>query len=139
MHAARREKGSRRLGVIAFVLAAASAVAGAALQFAAGHQLGGIARFPGVADVVRGGGAIDPSTLPADAQAIADQASTLSLIGLAVWIALALWAFIQGIAAVVQRRGRAWGVAAIVVSVVGHVIAQAGYTLGITLGAAPHL
>ena len=55
-----------------------------------------------------------------------------------VWGVLALWGFIQGIIAAVKYRGRGWGIAAIVLAVIGGGIVFAFFLVGVGIGAAPY-
>lgn len=137
--AAPRLKGRRTLGIVAFVASCAAAVVGTVIQFVAGFVLGGIAQYVDVASLVEVGKQIDPATLPDAAKQIVSTANAISVIAFLAWLGLALWAIIQGIAAIVKRRGRAWGVTALVVVAVGYFVVQIAYTVGLTAGVAPYV
>lgn len=137
--AAPKLKGRRTLGVVAFVVAVIALVAGSVLQFVAGLQLGAIAQYVDVGVLVQQGKQIDPATLPDAAKQIVNTANTISVIAFILWLLLSLWAIIQAIAAVVQRRGRAWGVTALIVATVGYFIVQVAYTVGLAISVAPLL
>lgn len=137
--AAPKLRGRRTLGIIAFVASCAAAVVGSVTQFVAGVVLGGIAQYVDVATVVELGKQIDPATLPDAAKQIVGTANAISVVAFLSWLGLALWSGIQGIAAIVTRRGRAWGVTALIVVAVGYFVVQVAYTVGLTAGIAPHL
>lgn len=132
-------RGRRTLGVIALIVAMVGLVAGTVLQFVAGAQLGGVGAFVDVGRLVSEGKQIDASTLPDAAKQIVNTANTISVIAFLVWLLLELWAIIQGIAAIVARRGRAWGIAALVVATVGYFVVQIAYTAGLAVGVAPSM
>lgn len=132
-------KGPRTLGVVAVIVASVALLAGSILQYLAGVQLGGIGQYVDVALLVEEGKQIDASTLPEAAKRIVNTANTVSVIAFIVWVLLVLWAIIQGIAAIVKRRGRAWGVAALIVVSVGYFVVQVTYTVGLAAGVAPYL
>lgn len=137
--AAPKLKGRRTLGIIAFVASCLAAAAGSVTQFVAGVVLGGIAQYIDVATLVELGKQIDPAILPDAAKQIVSTANTISVVAFLSWLGLALWAVIQGIAAIVKRRGRAWGVTALIVVAVGYFVVQVAYTVGLSVGVAPHL
>lgn len=132
-------KGRPTLGVVAVIVASVGLVAGCILQFVGGMRLGGIAEYIDVALLVEEGKQIDAATLPDAAKRIVNAANTVSVIAFIVWLLLALWAIIQGIAAIVTRRGRVWGIAALVVATVGYFLVQVAYTVGLATGVAPFL
>lgn len=134
-----RLKGRPTLGVVAVIVASVGLLAGSILQYIAGVQLGGIAEYIDVALLVEEGKQIDATTLPDGAKRIVNTANTVSVIAFIVWLLLALWAIIQGIAATVTKRGRVWGVAALIVATVGYFIVQVAYTVGLAAGVAPFL
>ena len=134
-----RLKGRRTLGVVALIVATVGLLAGSILQFFAGAQLGAIGQYVDVDVLVQQGKQIDPATLPDQAKQIVNTANTISVVAFIVWLLLGLWAIIQGIAAIVRRRGRAWGVAALIVTAVGYFIVQVTYTVGLAAGVGPFL
>ena len=134
-----RPKGPRRIGLVAFILAAVAVVVGCALQFWAGNHLGSIAQFDVVRAAIEAQKPIDLSTLPAAGTRVVSEVNTISLVGSIAYYALAIWALVQAIVAIVRRRGRAWGVAAIFVAVIGYFVVQLAYSAGLATGAAPYL
>ncbi len=134
-----RAKGPRRLGLVAFLIGVGGVVLGSALQFWAGYHLGSIAQFDVVRAAIEAQKSIDVSKLPPAGGRIVGEVNTISIVGSLAYYGLALWALIQGVVAIVRRRGRAWGVAAIVVIVIGYFVVQLAYSGGLALGAAPYL
>jgi hypothetical protein len=135
----KRPKGPRRLGVVAFILSVAAVIVAGVVQFIAGSTLGSIAQYDVVKAAIEAGGQIDPSTLPAAGKQIVANVNAISVTGSVVYLVIGVWALIQGIVAIVRRRGRAWGVAAVCIVVVGFFLVQIAYNAGLTLGAAPYL
>lgn len=129
-------KGPRKLGVIAFVVALAGIVLGSILAFIGGIQSGSLAQYASMAD---GTTTIDPNTLPPGAEQIGIAAGLFSVAGFLVWGVLALWGFIQGIVAAVKNRGRGWGIAAIILAVLGGIVVFVSLGIGAGIGAAPYL
>ena len=129
-------KGSRRLGVIAFVVALVGIVVGSILAFIGGMQSGSLAQYASMTD---GTTTIDPNTLPPGAEQIAISAGLFSVAGFLVWGVLALWGFIQGIVAAVKNRGRGWGITAIILAVLGGIVVFVFLGIGTAIGAAPYL
>lgn len=130
-----RSKGSNRLGLIAFVASLLAVVIGSILAFFGGIQSGSLAQFAGAID---SNGNVESGALPASANQIALAAGALSVAAFLVWGAFALWGLIQGIIAGVKNRGRGWGIAAIVLSVVGGGIVFVFFVVGAGIGAAPY-
>jgi len=130
---------SRRLGVLALLVALAALIVGGFVLFLAGRALGSIAEYVDLLELSRTGTDIDPESLPAAARAIADAAVTQRILGFVVWGGLALWAVVQGAFAILQRRGRAWGIAAVVVAPLTFFAMQVAYTAGVALGAVPFI
>ncbi|MFL1999686.1 MULTISPECIES: hypothetical protein [unclassified Microbacterium] len=126
-------KGSNKLGVIAFVVALAAVVIGSIVTYLGGQSLGTLIEYTGTS------GTVDANDLPPAAQQIAASGGLLTVAGFAVFGVLALWGFIQGIVAVVKKRGRGWGIAAIIVAVVGGVIVSIIWGVGFAAGAAPYI
>ena len=72
--------------------------------------------------------------------AIAETAVVQRAVGFAIWAAFALWAVVQGIVAIIQRRGRAWGIAAVLLAPLSYFfVMQMAYTAGVALGAVPFI
>jgi hypothetical protein len=128
-------KGPARLGIIAFVAALAAAVIGSVIAFIAGMQGGSLAQY---ADVT-GGSTVDADSLPPEGQQLAISAGVLAFVAFAVWGILALWGLIQGIVAAVKNRGRGWGIAAIVIAVLGVGAVAIFYGVGVAAGIAPYV
>jgi divalent metal cation (Fe/Co/Zn/Cd) transporter len=130
-----RSQGSNRLGLIAFIASLLAVVIGSILAFFGGIQSGSLAQFAGAID---SNGNVESGALPAAANQIALAAGALSVAAFLVWGAFALWGLIQGIIAGVKNRGRGWGIAAIVLSVVGGGIVFVFFVVGAGIGAAPY-
>jgi hypothetical protein len=128
-----KPKGPSTLGIIAFVAALAGVIIGSILVFVGGQALGGVVQYTGSS------GTVDANTLPAEAQDALASGGVLTFVGFLVFGILALWGFIQGIVAVVKKRGRGWGIAAIVLAVVGLGIVGTMWGFGFGAGAAPYL
>lgn len=130
-----RAKGARGLGLIAFVVALAGAVIGSILGFIGGMQSGSLAEYVDITGTTQ----VDPSTIPPEGQNAAVVGGILTLAAFVVWGALALWGLIQGIIAAVKNRGRGWGIAAIVVAVLGIGAVLTFASIGLAVGAGPYL
>jgi hypothetical protein len=125
-------KGPRRLGVVAFALAVAGVVLGTILVFVGGLQMGtGLSKAE-----ITPGTTVDPSAVPADAASLVAAGGILVFLGWAIFAILGLWGFIQGIVATVKNRGRGWGIAAIIIPVVGVGILSVFSGVGLAVGAA---
>lgn len=120
---------SKKLGVIAFVAALLGVVIGAILAFVAGLQTAGIAQYADTST-----GQLDPNTLPPGAEQTAIAVGVLSVAAFAVYGILGLWGFIQGIVAAIKNRGRGWGIAAIVIAVLGGIIVITALGVGAAAG-----
>ncbi|WP_150959036.1 hypothetical protein [Microbacterium testaceum] len=127
-----KPKGSRRLGLIAFVVSLIGVVGGSIIAFIAGTQSASLAPY---ADA---GQQIDPNTLPPDVQQATVLFGLLSVVAFAVYGILGLWGFIQGIVAAIKNRGRGWAIGAIALSVLGGIVVgsalAAGAAVGVTSG-----
>ncbi|MGP3536287.1 hypothetical protein ACTU3I_15935 [Microbacterium sp. RD1] len=134
---ARREKGPAGLGVVAFVVALVGGIAGGVLAYIAGVQIGSLAQF---AETTTEGNSVSitADSLPPEGQQILILGGALTLAAFAVWGVLALWAFIQGIVAIVKNRGRVWGIFALVLAVLGVIAVSVLYGAGIVVGIAPY-
>ncbi|WP_105565506.1 hypothetical protein [Microbacterium halophytorum] len=128
-----RPKGKPTLGIVAAIAAIVGVIAGCIIVGASASALGqyiGDATMNGMSD-----------SYEYDEYATFDDTAFLPYLGgvfagFAVYGILALWGLIQGIFATVLNRGRAWGITAIVVSVVGFVPVMITY--GITfIGSIP--
>jgi len=124
---------------VALLAALAALIVGGVVLFLAGRGLGAIAEYVDLLELSRTGAELDPESLPAAARAIADTAVVQRTVGYVVWGALALWALAQGAFAIIQRRGRAWGVAAVVLAPLTLFAMQIAYTAGVAYGAVPFI
>ena len=131
-----RPKGSNRLGLIAFVVSLVAIVIGSLLAALGGIQSGSLAQF---ADYSGGTATIDPGMLPESANQTAIAAGVLTVSAFLAWGVLALWGFIQGIVAAVKNRGRGWGIAAIILSVIGGGIVLAVFVIAGSVAAAAYV
>lgn len=120
---------SKKLGIIAFVASLLAVVIGAILAFVAGLQAAGIAQYADTST-----GQVDPSTLPPGAEQSAIAVGVLSVAAFAVYGILGLWGFIQGIIAAVKNRGRGWGIAAIIIAVLGGIVVVTALGVGAAAG-----
>ncbi|WIE71966.1 hypothetical protein [Curtobacterium sp. MCJR17_020] len=103
----------KTLGVIAFVVGLAALVVGVIGGYLFGQAFGGSDAFR---DSMENSGAT-----PSDSQITELMTSSSAVTGSLMFYlgtALGLWAIVQGIIAAVTKRGRAWGVFAIVLAVV---------------------
>ncbi|MDQ1084425.1 MULTISPECIES: hypothetical protein [Microbacterium] len=120
---------SKRLGIIAFVASLLAVVVGAILAYTAGLQAAGIAQY-----VDPSAGQVDPESLPPEVQQSAVAVAGLSVAAFAIYGILGLWGFIQGIIAAVKNRGRGWGIAAIIIAVLGGIVVIAALSIGAAAG-----
>jgi hypothetical protein len=120
---------SKKLGIIAFVASLLAVVVGTILAFVAGLQTGGLAQY-----VDSSTGQVDPESLPAGAEQSAIAVAALSVAAFVVYGILGLWGFIQGIVAAVKNRGRGWGIAAIVIAVLGGIVVITALGVGAAAG-----
>lgn len=130
-------KGPSTLGIIALAAAVVGVIVGAILVFIGGQQIGSLAQYGAMAP--DGTYQIDEGSLNAAGQQAASVGGLLSFAGFAVYGLLGLWGFIQGIVAIVKKRGRGWGIAAIVVAVIGGGVLFALWTAGVAAGVAPYI
>lgn len=103
----------KTLGVVAFVVGLAALVVGVIGGFLFGQAFGGSEAFR---DSMENSGAT-----PSDSQIAELMTSSNAVTGSLMFYlgtALGLWAIVQGIIAAVTKRGRAWGVVAIILAVV---------------------
>jgi hypothetical protein len=103
----------KTLGVVAFVVGLAALVVGVIGGYLFGQAFGGSEAFR---DSMENSGAT-----PSDSQITELMTSSNAVTGSLMFYlgtALGLWAIVQGIIAAVTKRGRAWGVIAIIVAVV---------------------
>jgi hypothetical protein len=120
----------KTVGVIAFVVGLAAVVVGIIGGVLLGHEFGASDSFREA--MRQGSTSSDPSQYPDLMR------SSSFLAGIALFYvgtALGLWAVIQGVVAIATRRGRAWGVVAIVLAVVG-LIAYVAAIAAAAIGAA---
>lgn len=103
----------KTLGVVAFVVGLAALVVGVIGGYLFGQAFGGSEAFR---DSMENSGAT-----PSDSQITELMTSSDAVTGSLMFYlgtALGLWAIVQGIIAAVTKRGRAWGVVAIILAVV---------------------
>lgn len=103
----------KTLGVVAFVVGLAALVVGVIGGYLFGQAFGGSEAFR---DSMENSGAT-----PSDSQITELMTSSNAVTGSLLFYlgtALGLWAIVQGIIAAVTKRGRAWGVVAIILAVV---------------------
>lgn len=131
-----RPKGSSRLGLIALLAALLGIILGSILSGIGGYQSGTLVQY---ADYANGTTDIAYESLPPAAQQTAIAGGLLSVAGFLVWGAFALWGFIQGIIATVKNRGRGWGIAAIVLAVIGGGVVFAVLGIAATAAAAQYV
>lgn len=105
---------SRRLGVVAFVIALVALVGSLIISIILG------------VDFAQADASLDFTSAMSKISAVA---GVLALLEIILGSLLGIWAIVQGIIAAVQRRGRAWGVTAIVLAVVAPGIALAAFIL----------
>lgn len=125
--------GGAGLGVIAFVLALVAAVGASIAGAVAAFNIGmGTGR----------GIALQPTSTDFDWSILAPVREWVLFGEIAFWVGTVLgtWALVQGIVATVKNRGRGWGIAAIIIAVIGPVAfaigLQAFAVLGLASGAA---
>ena len=121
----------KTVGVIAFVVGLAAVVVGIIGGVLLGQAFGGSEAFR---ESVRNGSST--TTDPSQFEGLLTSSSAVT--GIAMFYlgtALGLWAVIQGVVAIATRRGRAWGVVAIVLAVVG-LIAYVAAIAAAAIGAA---
>ncbi|GAA3341898.1 hypothetical protein GCM10017714_27860 [Curtobacterium pusillum] len=126
----------KTLGVVAFVLGVLSLVIGVIGGYVMGSALANSSALDGL---TQGGGASAAEQQELQRQLMSDPA-VMSQIGAGAVVAgiaaiLGLWALVQGIVAVATKRGRGWGIFAIVLSVVA-TIATFGTYIGVAAAAA---
>jgi hypothetical protein len=122
----------RRLGVVAFIVGLVLLVFALVLSVFTGLAFG-----PVMAGAVTDAGTIDQSAISADDPGIAafGALSTVYFLGS---ILLGLWALVQGIVAVVQKRGRAFGIVAMALAVATPVISFVVF-YGVAFASAPEI
>jgi len=130
------QKPSNRLGLIAFAVALAAIIIGSILAFIGGMQSGALVQYATTGP--DGTPQIDPSNLSAGEQQAAATAGLLTVAGFLVFGVLGLWGFIQGIVATAKNRGRGFGIAALVLAVLGGVVVAVVFGAGAAAGAAPY-
>lgn len=127
-------KGSSTLGLVALIASIAAIVIGSILVGIGGYQIGAVAQF---IDPVTGN--ILPGVTENDIAVVAAGGTVMLGVGWLLYGALALWGLIQGIIAAVKNRGRAMGIVAIVLSVIGGIIVVIVMVSAMGAGAAPYV
>lgn len=126
----------KTLGVVAFVLALIALVVGVV----GGYLMGAaISNSGALSDIVQGGGSttVTPEQLQhevmSDPAVVSQFYAGIAVIG--VGTVFGLWAIVQGIVAIVTKRGRGWGVVAVILAVVAAMAAFGTY-IGVAAAAA---
>jgi hypothetical protein len=126
----------KTIGVVAFILGLLALVLGVIGGYIMGSAL---ANSDALGSIVQNGGTTSFNQEDATRDLMNDPAVVSQLAGGAVVAGIAailgLWALVQGIIAVVTKRGRGWGVFAIVLAVVA-TIATFGTYIGVAAAAA---
>lgn len=126
----------KTIGVVAFVLGLLALILGVIGGYIMGSAL---ANSDALGSIVQNGGTTSFNQQDATRQLMNDPAVVSQLAGGAVVAGIAailgLWALVQGIIAVVTKRGRGWGVFAIVLAVVATIATFATY-VGVAAAAA---
>ena len=122
-------KKKKTVGVIAFLAAVAALVIGAVGGYVLGTALGDSQLLRDYAQNAGSGNPADAQEL--QRQLMQDPATRSRLVTgsvlMIVGSVFGLWAIVQGIVAIVAKRGRLWGVLAIILAVVAAVVAGAVY------------
>jgi hypothetical protein len=134
-----RPRRPRTLGVIALSLAAVAAALAPAAVVVGGYILGGIGAYVDLTAMGTAGERLDPETLPAAARALVEQSSVWLAIGNGGWMLSAIAALVLGVIAIATRRGRAWGVAAVILAPISYIVVQLAFPLGLAWGTAPYV
>jgi len=130
-----RTSGGSVLGVVAFVLAVIAAVGATILGSIAGYNVGvGTAR----------NFLTDAANIDFDWSILTPVRGWVLLGELSFWggTVLGIWALVQGIIAIVKNHGRGWGIAAVVIAVIGPIafatgvqaFLAAGFAAGASVG-----
>ena len=123
-------KKKKTVGIIAFFVGVVALVLGVVAGVLLGNGLG---NSQALQDYAANGGAGDPQEL--QRQLMQDPAAMSSLgTGMVVFgigSLFGLWAIVQGIIAIATKRGRVWGVLAVVLALVAAVVAIALYASAI--------
>jgi hypothetical protein len=117
-----------RLGLVALVVALVLVVLSSIASVATGTMIGPFLPDDGSAD----GSAVAENIEAAGAGSLVITA--LAHVGIGA--VLGLWALVQGIVAVATRRGRGYGVAAIVIAIVAPIVSYAVFTVAASFTAA---
>ncbi|BFM26343.1 hypothetical protein [Microbacterium sp. che218] len=123
---------SNRLGLIAFVVSLVAVVGGSIIAFIAGLQSAGVAQY--AQQNGSSAGQIDPATVPPGVEQSALAFAVLSVVAFVVYGVFGLWGFIQGIVAAIKRRGRGYGIAAIIIAVLGGIVVIVALGVGTSAG-----
>lgn len=115
------------LGVVAFALAVLAAVGTSVVGSVAGYNIGlGTGRQI----------ALQPMDVDFDWSILTPVREWVLMGELAFWAGtiLGIWAIVQGIIAIVKNRGRGWGIAAVVVAVIGPIAFATGVQAFLAVG-----
>ena len=123
-------KKKKTVGIIAFFVGVVALVLGVVAGVLLGNGLG---NSQALQDYAANGGAGDPQEL--QRQLMQDPAAMSSLgtgvVVFGIGSLFGLWAIVQGIIAIATKRGRVWGVLAVVLALVAAVVAIALYASAI--------
>lgn len=130
-----RAAGGSGLGVVAFALAVIAAFGATIVGSIAGYSIGlGTGR-----DLV-----LNPAGIDFDWSILTPVRGWVLMGELAFWggTTIGIWALVQGIIAIVANRGRGWGIAAVVIAVIGPIafaigvqaLLAAGFASGASVG-----
>ena len=130
-----RPTGGSGVGVVAFALAVTAALGAMILGAVAGYRIGlGTGR----------GIVLNPAGVGFDWSILTPVRESVLLGEIAFWAGtmLGIWALVQGTVAIIRNRGRGWGIAAVVIAVIGpiafatsvQVLLAAGFASGASVG-----
>ncbi|WP_144760697.1 hypothetical protein [Curtobacterium sp. 9128] len=122
----------KTVGVIAFLAAVVALVVGVVGGYVLGTALGASGALRGVLEGTTTG--TDPQQLQREVMNDPAVASQLMVGSIVMWVAtlFGLWGLVQGIVAIATKRGRGWGVVALVLAVVAAIVAGSVY-LGVAV------
>ncbi|WP_188699350.1 hypothetical protein [Microbacterium nanhaiense] len=110
------------IGIVAFIASAAAVVLGGVGIWVAGFMLGRLVRLTEIPELALGLQEEGWVLLEGQFWEVIERAVGAFVVLVVAWIvhmALAAWGLVQGIVATAMGRGRAWGIAAIVLALFG--------------------
>lgn len=122
-----RPAGGSGVGVVAFALAVTAALGATILGAVAGYRIGlGTGR----------GIVLNPAGVDFDWSILTPVRESVLLGEIAFWAGtmLGIWALVQGTVAIIRNRGRGWGIAAVVIAVIGPIAFAAGVQVLLAAG-----